>query len=137
MAQWLKPGETLLDYGCGSGILAIVAARLGAGQVTGIDIDPQALIAAEQNAAKNGIAVRLGLPDALPAQRFDIVVANILANPLIVLEPVIASYCDNRIALSGILEAQAGDVVAAYSQDFDLSVHDTEDGWVLLAGRRK
>lgn len=137
LARTLKGGETLLDYGCGSGILAIVAARLGARDVIGVDIDPQAILAANDNAAKNGVAVRFFTPDASPDQAAEIVVANILANPLVVLAPLITARCARRVALSGILEAQAEQVIDAYSAHFQLEVSDREDGWVLITGMHR
>ena len=136
-ARTLKGGETVLDYGCGSGILAIVAARLGARDVVGIDIDPQAVLAAPDNAAKNGVAARFFTPDATPDQTAEIVVANILANPLVVLAPLITGRCSHTVALSGILEAQAEEVIAAYAPYFRLAVTDREDGWVLITGVRQ
>ena len=137
LARTLKGGETVLDYGCGSGILAIVAARLGARDVVGIDIDPQAVLAAHDNAAKNGITARFFTPDATPDRTAEIVVANILANPLVVLAPLITGRCSHTVALSGILEAQAEEVIAAYAPHFRLAVTDREDGWVLITGVRQ
>ena len=140
--QWLRTalrgGERVLDYGCGSGILAIGAARLGAGDVRGTDIDPQAIDASRANAAANGIAATFALPDAIDPAPADVVVANILANPLIVLAPLLAARmkAGGRIALSGILVDQADDVVAAYAPWFTLAAWRTADGWVLLAGAR-
>lgn len=141
MLRWLaanlEAGETLLDYGCGSGILAIVGARLGARNVVGVDIDPQAILTANENAAKNGVAIRFITPDAVPEQPSDIVVANILANPLIVLAPLIMARCADRLALSGILEDQIGEIKDAYAACFDLRVADREEGWILVAGNRR
>jgi ribosomal protein L11 methyltransferase len=141
MLRWLagrlKGGETVLDYGCGSGILAIVAARLGGRDVVGVDIDPQAVLAAHDNAAKNGVVARFFTPDASPEQTAEIVVANILANPLVVLAPLITGRCSHTVALSGILEAQADDVMAAYAAHFNLRVADREEGWVLITGTRR
>ncbi len=141
--EWLREriagGEAVLDYGCGSGILAIAAARLGACPVAGVDIDPQAVVASERNAHANGVAVAFGTPDALPPRTWDVVVANILANPLIVLAPLLASRvaAGGRIALSGILDEQGDAVVAAYAPWFTLGRWGTRDGWVLLAGQRQ
>ncbi len=136
LARTLKGGESFLDYGCGSGILAIVAARLGARCVTGVDIDPQAISAAQENAAKNEVVARFCTPDAFRAGPSDIVVANILANPLIVLAPLISAQSAGRIALSGILEPQSVEVAAAYAGQFCMEVTDREEGWVLLTGTR-
>lgn len=130
-------GPIVLDYGCGSGILSIAAARLGAAEAYGVDIDPQALVTAAENAARNDAAVRLFLPDALPALCADIVVANILARPLIVLAPLLSERTQDRIALSGILAGQAEEVIAAYRDKFDIGVSGEEDGWVLLSGVRR
>jgi len=137
LASHLHRGASLLDYGCGSGILAIVAARLGAGKVVGVDIDPQALLTATDNAAKNGLEITFVAPQVLPEEPSDLVVANILANPLIVLAPRIAALCACKLALSGILEDQVREVKDAYSPTFDLDIGDREEGWVLLCGRRR
>jgi ribosomal protein L11 methyltransferase len=139
LRETLQPGETLVDYGCGSGILAIAAAMLGARDVVGTDIDPQALAASGANAAQNRVAARFVAPDALAMRESDVVVANILANPLILLAPALAARTrvGGRIALSGILDAQADDVAAAYKPWFTLAVWRRRDGWVLLAGERE
>jgi ribosomal protein L11 methyltransferase len=140
--QWLREtvrgGERVLDYGCGSGILAIGAARLGAGAVLGTDIDPQAIDASRANARANAVAATFALPDALEARTADVLVANILANPLVVLAPLLAGRTTpgGRIALSGILVDQAEEVVAAYAPWFTLAAWRTADGWVLLTGVR-
>jgi ribosomal protein L11 methyltransferase len=135
----LKAGESVLDYGCGSGILAIAAARLGAAQVVGVDIDPQAVQATLDNAERNRVQVAAMLPDRLPAGLYDVVVANILTNPLKALMPLLAAHVrpGGRIVLSGILEAQAQDVVAIYSSTFDIRHAATEESWALLTGTRK
>ncbi|MBI3376119.1 MAG: 50S ribosomal protein L11 methyltransferase [Betaproteobacteria bacterium] len=127
----------VLDYGCGSGILTIAAAKLGAAEAFGVDIDPQALVTTAENAARNHARVRLFLPDALPAFCADVVVANILARPLIVLAPLLSERAGRRIALSGILADQAGEVLAAYRDQFEIGVAGEEDGWVLLSGDRR
>jgi ribosomal protein L11 methyltransferase len=134
----LPRGASVLDYGCGSGILAIAAARLGAADVCGVDVDAQAVIAGYNNAAANGVSVWFGSPDALRAGAFDIVVANILANPLELLAPLLAGRvrANGSIVLSGILEAQAAPVVAAYAPWFKLDPWGGEEGWVALAGSR-
>ena len=140
---WLRETVTreasVLDYGCGSGILAITALKLGAARACGIDIDPQAVQAAASNAGVNGVVAEFGLPGRLGARCFDVVVANILANPLRLLAPLLAEHCSagGRIALSGILEAQADDVIAAYLPWFTISRWRVSDGWVLLAGVRE
>lgn len=135
----LKSGDRVLDYGCGSGILAIVAAKLGARDISAVDIDPQALATTTENARINGVSLRVALPGELPAGTYDMVLANILAGPLITLEPQLASRTrpGGRIALSGILESQAADVVAAYARDFQIAVSANEKGWALVSGMRK
>jgi ribosomal protein L11 methyltransferase len=132
-------GKSVLDYGCGSGILAIAAAKLGAARVDGVDVDPQAVETASANARANGVELRAALPEALPAAAYDIVVSNILTQPLIVLAPLLAARCarHGRIALAGILESQAAKVVAAYAPWFDIGTRATLEGWALVAGRRK
>jgi ribosomal protein L11 methyltransferase len=136
----LRGGERVLDYGCGSGILAIAAARLGAAHVDAVDLDPQAVETTRANAAANGVVLQAALPDALPAAGYDIVVSNILAQPLIVLAPLLARCVFRsgaRIALSGILEAQAVEVAQAYGRWFGMSIGDRDEGWALLVGIRK
>jgi ribosomal protein L11 methyltransferase len=119
--------------------LAIAAAKLGAARVEGVDLDPQAVQTAAANARANRVALRATLPDTLAAATYDIVVSNILAQPLIVLAPLLAARtaAGGRIALSGILDAQAGQVMAAYEAFFEMGPSSVEDGWVLLEGRRK
>jgi ribosomal protein L11 methyltransferase len=140
--EWLRAtiagGESVLDYGCGSGILAIAAARLGATAVTGVDVDPQALRASESNARVNSVMGAFVTPDTLGAGRYALVAANILANPLIVLAPALAARVADggRIALSGILEAQVPAVAEAYAPWFTLAPWRAYDGWVLLTGER-
>jgi ribosomal protein L11 methyltransferase len=138
----LRGGESVLDYGCGSGILAIAACRLGAERVVGTDIDPQALAASEANAAHNGVRAIFVSPDRLAATEvtpFDVIVANILANPLQVLAPALAlrTKAGGRIVLSGILDAQASGVIGAYERWFNIAVCESEDGWIALAGTRR
>jgi len=129
---------SLLDYGCGSGILAIAAVRLGAQPVVGVDLDPQAVMASCDNAARNHVQAQFHLPDALPAGQFDVLVANILTNPLKALMPLLAGRVKTggRIALSGILAEQAEEVMAIYSQAFTMSIWRQQDGWVCLQGVR-
>ena len=138
--EWLErtvtPGASVLDYGCGSGILAIAAARLGATDVLGVDIDPQAVTAARNNAERNGVDVRFDDSAAEIRGQFDIVVANILSNPLKALAPAICGHvrAGGRLALSGILAEQADDLIACYAPYLPLAVADTRDGWVCLSG---
>ncbi|AIO41856.1 ribosomal protein L11 methyltransferase [Burkholderia cenocepacia] len=141
--EWLersvKPGQSVLDYGCGSGILAILARKCGANPVVGIDIDPQAVESARQNSERNHAEVTYGLPDACPAGEFDIVVANILSNPLKLMASMLASKVKpgGRIALSGVLARQADEVAAVYARYVDISVWREHEGWVCLAGTRR
>jgi ribosomal protein L11 methyltransferase len=138
LERTLRGGESVLDYGCGSGILAIAAAKLGARKVDAVDLDPQALETTAANARANGVAVRVSAPEALPAARYDIVVSNILAQPLMLLAPLLASRTAprGRIALSGILESQAEEVARTYAGCFDMTAA-AEEGWALLEGLRR
>ncbi len=140
--QWLEQsirgGERVLDYGCGSGILAIAALRLGASAALGVDVDPLALVAAQANARRNRSGARFVNTETAPDFKADLVVANILANPLILLAPLLASYAGEhgRIALSGILQAQADEVMAAYAPWFAMHVAGSDGDWALLEGLR-
>lgn len=144
----LRPGVRLIDYGCGSGILAIAALKLGASHVTGIDIDPQAIRASKENAMRNQCdasaycfsAVENTTGSNIQIQKqADIVVANILANPLIMLAPLLARTALNggQIVLSGILVEQADEVKQAYNQWFDMNSANHQEGWVLLTGSKR
>ncbi|MCA8154016.1 50S ribosomal protein L11 methyltransferase [Burkholderia contaminans] len=139
LEQSVKPGQSVLDYGCGSGILAILAKKCGANPVIGIDIDPQAVESARQNSERNHAEVTYGLPDACPDGEFDIVVANILSNPLKLMVSMLASKVKpgGRIALSGVLARQADEVAAVYARYVDISVWREHEGWVCLAGTRR
>jgi ribosomal protein L11 methyltransferase len=139
LAQRVTPGCSLLDYGCGSGILAIAAAKLGAGRVAGTDIDPQALRASAVNARANGVDVAFVAPDALSDTTYDVVVANILTNPLRMLAPMLAMrvHEGGAIALAGLLDTQAALVAEAYARWFTIAPWRTADGWSLLAGVRR
>ncbi len=137
----LLGGETVLDYGCGSGILAIAALKLGAGTTIGIDIDEQAIQASRDNAAANRVAAQFFAPEDAPplsdrAMQADIVIANILTNPLKVLAPLLASAVreGGQLVLSGILSGQAGEVMGIYARWFNLKPPIEEDGWVCLSG---
>lgn len=146
--QWLdagvRPGESVLDYGCGSGILAIAALLLGAARAYGVDNDPLALDTARENARLNGVAERLwlGLPEDFERVHGDLraerVVANILAGPLQDLAPTLARHClpGGALALSGILAPQAADVAAAYAPHFAMAAPVPAAEWVRLDGRR-
>ena len=140
--QWLetnlKAGETVLDYGCGSGILAIVAKKLGAGDTLGIDIDPNAVEASRYNAERNRVEAAFALPDATSEATYDLVVANILSNPLKLMAAMLSARVrpGGRLVLSGVLERQAEEVAAAYAPWLALSVWRAEEGWVCLHGTR-
>ncbi|QWE12712.1 50S ribosomal protein L11 methyltransferase [Polynucleobacter sp. AP-Titi-500A-B4] len=133
--------QSLLDYGCGSGILAIAAAKLGCNPVVGTDIDPQAMMAARSNAEINTTTIRFVLPtegalELAAESKYDIVMANILANPLQVLAPALVNKMrpGSQIVLSGVLARQADEVIATYSQWLKLSVWKESEGWVCLHG---
>ncbi len=138
--QWLERsiagGETVLDYGCGSGILAIAALKLGARRAVGVDIDPDAVATARANARRNGVAGEF-LEDCAPLTfTADLVIANILANPLKLLAPILASRCRHggQIALSGILPDQVRDVESCYSPWIAFVPPAETEGWVCLSG---
>jgi len=139
LERHVSNADRVLDYGCGSGILAIVAARLGAGEIAAVDIDPQALETTQSNASGNGVFLQVAAPESLGPGTYDLVVANILAGPLVTLAPLLAARTrgGGRIALSGILESQAAEVAEAYSRDFDIAVGTIEEGWALLEGTRR
>ncbi len=145
--EWLD-GQSLdncsvLDYGCGSGVLAIAALKLGAASATGTDIDPQAIIATQQNAERNRVDIELVDPLQPVPGRFDVVVANILAGPLVELANQLSEYVKTggRLALSGILEEQAASVRKAYEPwvllDEQTVMHQDGQNWVRLSGRRQ
>ncbi|MGB5104521.1 MAG: 50S ribosomal protein L11 methyltransferase, partial [Steroidobacteraceae bacterium] len=144
--EWLDGrdlrGLEVVDYGCGSGILAIAALKLGAASARAIDIDPQALIATRDNAERNRIeAASLDISDdpGLAERSCDLLVANILAGPLVELAPRFAAAlrAGGELALSGILAGQAQTVTAAYQPWFDIALSATREGWALLDGRRR
>lgn len=141
--EWLEesvaPGQSLLDYGCGSGILAILASKCGAAPVVGIDIDPQAVESARLNTERNRADVTYGLPDACPDRQFDIVVANILSNPLKLMASMLSAKVKpgGRIALSGVLARQAEEVADAYRPWIDIGVWREHEGWVCLTGVKR
>ncbi len=142
--RWLDAnihgGETVLDYGCGSGILAIAALKLGAARAVGVDVDSQAVIASRDNALANGVKnAQFCLPDKAPQGSYDVVVANILTNPLRMLAPLLANAArqGGQIVLSGILEEQAQDVMNIYRQWFDLDAPVFEEGWACLSGTKR
>ncbi len=136
----LQGGESVLDYGCGSGILAIAALKLGAARAVGVDVDSQAVIASRDNAIANQVEnVQFYLPNDAPKASYDLVVANILTNPLRMLAPLLANATrqGGQIVLSGILEEQAQDVMNIYQQWFDLNAPIFEDGWSCLSGTKR
>jgi len=130
-------GPRVLDYGCGSGILAIGAALHGAQSVDAVDIDPAAVQATQANAAANGVQLRAGLPDAAHGL-YDTVLANILATPLKVLAPLLCAHvtAGGALVLAGVLERQTEELRAAYAPWLALQASDHEDGWVLLTAER-
>jgi ribosomal protein L11 methyltransferase len=138
LAENLRAGQSVVDYGCGSGILAIAAAKLGAGHVTGVDIDPQAILSARENARINQVEIGLALTSQGPAPAADVVVANILSNPLKVLAPLLSNlvHPGGHLVLAGLLEPQAKDVASAYPA-FDMHVHAALDGWACLVGVKR
>jgi ribosomal protein L11 methyltransferase len=135
----LQGGETLLDYGCGSGILAIAAIKLGARRVDGVDIDPQAVAASRDNATLNGVAAHFCLPGELAPGQYDVVVANILTNPLKGMAPLLAGRVrpGGRLVLSGILAEQAEDVMAVYREWCAFDPPAIDEGWVRLSGTKQ
>jgi ribosomal protein L11 methyltransferase len=141
--RWLegevRGGDSMIDYGCGSGILAIAAMKLGAARAAGVDIDERALLAARDNAMHNRVDVSFHSAAGAIRQPARIVVANILAHPLIVLAPLLAGLTagGGRIALGGLLEEQAGDVQAAYQPWFDFDTAEQEEEWMLLSAIRR
>ncbi|KJG35562.1 ribosomal protein L11 methyltransferase [Photobacterium angustum] len=143
--EWLDSqdltGKTVIDFGCGSGILAIAALKLGAAKVIGIDIDPQAILASRDNAERNGVSdnLELYLPQNQPQGiQADVVVANILAGPLRELSPVIKSLVKDGgdLAISGVLESQAADVSTYYSDELDLDPVMAREEWCRISGRK-
>ena len=134
-------GKTVVDFGCGSGILSLAALKLGAEKVISIDIDPQALQASKANAERNNVADRLALylPKDQPSLSADVVVANILAGPLRELAPTIIAFvkADGLLALSGILDNQAEQLQQVYSQWCDMDPVTTQEEWVRLSGTRR
>ena len=135
----IKGGETVLDYGCGSGILAIAALKLGAASASGVDLDAQAVQASRDNAAANHVQANFFQPDHAPKIQADIVIANILTNPLKMLAPLLAgsTRTGGKLVLSGILSAQAEEVMAIYQQWFNLEPPSNEEGWTRLCGEKR
>ena len=132
-------GKTVIDYGCGSGILAIAAALLGAEKVIGVDTDPQALEATQENAKRNGVQIETFLPDDCPNMTCDLLLANILAGPLQSMVERLATLCNPSatIVLSGILDVQAENVSNSYQPWFEMQAAVVKDEWVRIVGQRR
>lgn len=141
LEQNLQAGNTVIDYGCGSGILAIAALKLGAAHATGIDIDEQAITVSQENAKRNQCnpAQCVFATSHQPSKPADIVIANILANPLMILAPLLASLVKQggHIALSGILHEQTAEVIDIYQAWFDMKSVQQQEDWVLLVGSKR
>lgn len=139
LEEQVQPGAAVLDYGCGSGILAIAAAKLGADSVVGVDIDAAAVAQARANAERNGVRANFINTNEAISFTADLVVANILAMPLKILAPLLASHCrpGGRIALAGLLDTQAEEIAAVYEQWFETSVYASDEGWTALTGKRR
>lgn len=140
--QSIQGDEYVIDYGCGSGILGIAALLLGASHMTGVDIDPQALLATRDNATRNQISpdvYQVYLPEKTPSAPCDVLIANILAGPLKSLADTLAALIKphGKIALSGLLAAQADDVSAHYSQWFVMEAPRQQGDWVILTGTKR
>ena len=137
-AQHGAQGQRVLDYGCGSGILAIGASKFGATEIDAVDIDPAAVESTHLNAAANHAALKTGLPDAAQGE-YGLVLANILASPLKVLAPLLCQHvkAGGHLVLAGILSRQADELKAAYAPWISLAVSDEEDGWILMTARKQ
>ena len=144
--EWLEShaptGKTMLDYGCGSGILAMLGKKLGLGSVDGVDIDEQAISSAHDNAERNRCEIHFFLPEDFDAARsktrYDLVMANILSSPLKLMAPMLCGRVSDggSLVLSGVLARQADEVIASYAPLISLAVWAELDGWVALAGQR-
>jgi ribosomal protein L11 methyltransferase len=139
LAEQHLTGQSVLDYGCGSGILAIAAKKLGANPVVGVDIDEQAVIASQYNAQQNQTDIAFFNATQFSGETFDIVVANILSSALMVLAPMLAKYCKTgaKVALSGILAEQKESLIERYSEWFVMDEPTQKDAWILLTGTKK
>lgn len=137
-AQHATTWPRVLDYGCGSGILAIGAALHGAQQIDAVDIDPAAVASTRTNASANRVTLNAGLPDAAVGE-YDLVLANILATPLKLLAPLLCGHvrAGGHLVLAGILERQAEELKEAYAPWLALDVSDAEDGWILMTAQRR
>ena len=136
IAQRDLSAQRVLDYGCGSGILAIGAAKHGAAEIVAVDIDPAAVESTQINAANNHVSLLTGLPEAATGV-FNLVLANILATPLKMLAPLLCAHVQagGHLVLAGILEPQADELKAAYAPWLALEVTDSEEGWILMTAR--
>ena len=133
---------SVIDYGCGSGILGLACLLLGARKVTGVDIDPQALLATQENARRNGLESSrfpVCFPDRCPADEVDLVIANILAGPLVELAPTLGALIKpgGRICLSGIIDSQVSAVKQAYNDSIEILSIDSKEEWVCITGVKK
>ena len=143
--RWLDAhppiAQAVIDYGCGSGILAIAACRLGASSALAIDNDPQALLATRDNAQLNQVAAKIQsfLPNESPSTRVPLLLANILAGPLHALAPQFAEQVETggHIVLSGIIETQAEELIRCYEPWFEMAIYQQQEEWICLQGRRK
>ncbi|AFJ02964.1 Ribosomal protein L11 methyltransferase [Methylophaga frappieri] len=141
--RWLDKqemtGKTVIDYGCGSGILAIAAALLGASKIIAVDTDPQALEATQENAKRNGVTIQTFLPDACPDITADVLLANILAGPLMSLAPLFSrlTHLGSDLVLSGILDTQTADIQSTYQSKFGTLAAQQHDEWMRLTGVRQ
>lgn len=139
LSEHLQAGQTVLDYGCGSGILAIAAKKLGAGHTDGVDVDEQAVFSTQANAQNNSVYVNAMLPGDLPEQQYDVVVANILANPLKILAPMLAARVKpgGFLVLAGIFEWQTAEMQEAYSDYLHLTPWREREGWIGLVAHKQ
>lgn len=138
LAEHLQAGQSVLDYGCGSGILAIAAKKLGAAQTDGVDVDQQAVLSTQANAENNEVAVNAMLPGALPEGQYDVVVANILSNPLKILAPMLSNRVKpgGYLVLAGIFEWQTPEMKDAYKEFVSLQPWRDREGWVCLVAQK-
>lgn len=137
LADVIRGGEVVVDYGCGSGILAISALKLGAPRAIGVDIEHETILAARENARRNRVEAVFCLPRECPKIGADIRVANILLQPLLALAPDFAAMTQGRIALAGIMAAESDELGRRYEEWFVIDGKESEEGWVLMTGTRK
>lgn len=138
LAEHLQSGQSVLDYGCGSGILGIAAQKLGASKTDGVDVDTQAVSSTRANAQNNQVNVNATLPDGLAEGQYDIVVANILSNPLKMLAPMLSARVKpgGYLVLAGIFEWQTAEMQDAYAKDIQLQPWRDREGWICLVGQK-